>query len=112
MDSDINEQDEFSPSRRQVLAGVGGVGLLAAASHMPGRQHGHARPAGSAGDKEGTPEQIHLTWGNDPATTMVVSWASQGPVAARVLVSEDTGSRHLHSDRAAMVKAVQRTYTA
>jgi hypothetical protein len=57
-------------------------------------------------------EQIHLTWGNDPATTMVVSWASPGPaVAARVLVSRDLDSRHRDEDLARMVKAVQRTYT-
>src|ERR1700759_3049255 len=27
---------------------------------------------------DGTPEQIHLTWGDDPGTSMVVSWASPG----------------------------------
>jgi hypothetical protein len=32
-----------------------------------------ARPAGPG---DGTPEQIHLTWGDDPARSMVVSWAS------------------------------------
>jgi hypothetical protein len=26
----------------------------------------------------GTPEQVHLTWGDDPATSVVVSWASPG----------------------------------
>ena len=29
----------------------------------------------------GTPEQVHLTWGDDPATSVVVSWASPGPAA-------------------------------
>jgi hypothetical protein len=29
----------------------------------------------------GTPEQIHLTWGENPATSVVVSWASPGPAA-------------------------------
>ncbi|HEX4830884.1 MAG TPA: fibronectin type III domain-containing protein [Trebonia sp.] len=26
----------------------------------------------------GTPEQVHLTWGDDPATSVVVSWGSPG----------------------------------
>jgi hypothetical protein len=30
---------------------------------------------------DGTPEQIHLTWGENPATGVVVSWASPGPAA-------------------------------
>jgi hypothetical protein len=38
-----------------------------------------ALPAGAA-TPDGTPEQIHLTWGEDPASTVVVSWAS--PAAA------------------------------
>jgi len=35
-----------------------------------------ARPGVPAGPGDGTPEQIHLTWGDDPARSMVVSWAS------------------------------------
>ena len=31
---------------------------------------------------DGTPEQIHLTWGDDPARAVVVSWASPGPAQA------------------------------
>jgi hypothetical protein len=34
-----------------------------------------ARPGGP-GPGDGTPEQIHLTWGDDPARSVVVSWAS------------------------------------
>ncbi|MGH3247992.1 MAG: purple acid phosphatase family protein [Trebonia sp.] len=43
-------------SRRQMIA-AGATGLIAA---------------------DGTPEQIHLTWSDDPTRTVVVSWASPG----------------------------------
>ncbi len=37
----------------------------------------------------GTPEQIHLTWGDDPARSVVVSWVSAGQaVAPRVRIGE------------------------
>jgi hypothetical protein len=59
-------------SRRQVLA-ASGSGLLAATTAGPARA-GVARRQFLPGD--GTPEQIHLTWGDDPARSVVVSWAS------------------------------------
>ena len=59
-------------SRRQVLA-ASGSGLLAATTAGPSRA-GIARRQSHPGD--GTPEQIHLTWGDDPARSVVVSWAS------------------------------------
>ena len=59
-------------SRRQVLA-ASGSGLLAATTAGPARA-GIARRQSHPGD--GTPEQIHLTWGDDPARSVVVSWAS------------------------------------
>jgi hypothetical protein len=95
--------DDSSLTRRQVLAGAGGTGLLAAAG--PLSVLGSARPASrtaSAGDSaDGTPEQIHLTWGADPTSSVTVSWASSGPAAApRVLLDPDR-----------IVPAVQRTYT-
>jgi hypothetical protein len=73
-------------SRRQVLAGAGGTGLLAAAS--PARAATRARRSrAAAGD--GTPEQIHLTWGDQPGTGVVVSWASPGQaVRARVRIGQ------------------------
>jgi hypothetical protein len=37
----------------------------------------HASGA-QAAQGNGTPEQVHLTWGDDPATSVVVSWASPG----------------------------------
>jgi hypothetical protein len=63
-------------SRRQVLA-AGGTGLLAATASST-RAAARTRRARAAGG-DGTPEQIHLTWGENPATDVVVSWASPDP---------------------------------
>ena len=62
-------------SRRQVLAGAGGTGLLAAAV-SPAKAATRARRSRAASN--GTPEQVHLTWSENPATGVVVSWASPG----------------------------------
>ena len=68
-------------SRRQVLAAAGGTGLLAATA-SPAKAAARARKARAAREAgDGTPEQIHLTWGENPATSVVVSWASPGPAA-------------------------------
>jgi hypothetical protein len=94
--------DLTTPSRRQVLAGASGAGLLAAAPaplvlERPRRQR--------APSSDGTPEQIHLTWGEDPATSVAVSWASPDPsVRPRVLVSGPHGHSRVAS-------AVRRSYT-
>jgi hypothetical protein len=97
--------DDSFLTRRQVLAGAGGTGLLAAAG--PAAVLGSARPPArrtSAGG-EGTPEQIHLTWGADPATSVTVSWASPAEATgARVLLSRGGGY-------ARTILAIQRTYT-
>jgi hypothetical protein len=72
-------------SRRQVLAGAGGTGLLAATAG-PATAAARARKARVAA---GTPEQIHLTWGESPTTGVVVSWASAGPaVRPRVRIGQ------------------------
>jgi len=90
-------------SRRQLLAGAGGAGLLAAVA--PGVLRppaASAAPAPAPGD--GTPEQLHLTWGSDPATSVVVSWASPGrALAPRVLLDGPGGRRS--------VPARERSYT-
>jgi hypothetical protein len=93
-----------APTRRQVLAGAGGTGLLAAVG--PLSILGAARPAqASSAAAGGTPEQIHLAWGADPASSMTVSWASPGEASrARVhLRPGDGGSR--------TISAIQRVYT-
>jgi hypothetical protein len=56
------------------MIAAGTTGLIAATAAGPARAAGRGRP--EAGD--GTPEQVHLTWGNDPTRTVVVSWASPG----------------------------------
>ncbi|HEY2288148.1 MAG TPA: metallophosphoesterase family protein [Streptosporangiaceae bacterium] len=103
----ILDGDDAGLSRRQVLAGASGAGLLAAGSRpLPAAPRPPApqrRPA-PAGRSDGTPEQIHLTWGRDPATSVSVSWAALDPaVRPRVLLSGPSGSR--------AASAVRRTYT-
>jgi hypothetical protein len=60
-------------SRRQVLA-ASGSGLIAATAGAPARAANARLRSDLQGD--GTPEQIHLTWGDDPSRSVVVSWAS------------------------------------
>jgi hypothetical protein len=73
-------------SRRQVLAGAGGTGLLAATAGSA-KAATTRRARAAAGD--GTPEQIHLTWGENPTNSLVVSWASPGQaVRARVRIGQ------------------------
>src|SRR5580658_3376467 len=60
---------------------------------------------GDAASADGTPEQIHLTWGDDPAHTMFVSWASPAQaVNPRVLLDRAGAARRV-------IHALQRTYT-
>ena len=59
------------------MLAAGGTGLLAATANAT-RATARTRKARAAGG-DGTPEQIHLTWGENPATSVVVSWASPGP---------------------------------
>jgi hypothetical protein len=74
-------------SRRQVLA-ASGTGLLAA-SAVGGTASASTARARSNGTGNGTPEQIHLTWGEDPATSVVISWVSPGRSArARVRIGQ------------------------
>ncbi len=80
-------------SRRQFFTGAG-----AAAAALFG-------DASAAAHADGTPEQIHLTWGEDPAQSVVVSWVSPAQaVHPRVLIHAPGGAAHV-------VHAVQRTYT-
>jgi Calcineurin-like phosphoesterase/Purple acid Phosphatase, N-terminal domain len=73
-------------SRRQVLAAAGGTGLLAATA---GSAKAATTRRARAGAGDGTPEQIHLTWGENPTDSVVVSWASPGQaVRARVRIGQ------------------------
>jgi hypothetical protein len=85
-----------------VLTTAGTAGLLASVPVLRSTQRAAASTTAAS---DGTPEQIHLTFGADPAASMTVSWASPGQApGARVLVS----GPHL---RRTEVPAVQRTYT-
>ncbi len=54
---------------------------------------------------DGTPGQIHLTWGDDPSSAVVVSWASAGAsVRPRVLIAAPDGPKRV-------VDAIERRYT-
>jgi phosphodiesterase/alkaline phosphatase D-like protein len=65
--------DNSDLTRRQLLATAGGAGLLAAVgAGVASAPAAHAATPAS----DGTPEQVHLTWGQDPATSVTVSWAS------------------------------------
>jgi glycine/D-amino acid oxidase-like deaminating enzyme len=55
------------------MIAAGTTGLIAA---TPGPARGGVRGHPRAGD--GTPEQVHLTWEDSPARTVVVSWVSPG----------------------------------
>jgi 3',5'-cyclic AMP phosphodiesterase CpdA len=66
-----------------------------------------ARVAGAekAAPGDGTPEQIHLTWGEDASSSVVVSWVSPAQaVNPRVLVERALDAKQI-------VHALQRTYT-
>jgi Purple acid Phosphatase, N-terminal domain/Calcineurin-like phosphoesterase len=76
-------RDRSGVSRRRVLVGAGTTGLLAAAGTTADGQAAQAaqattrQPASRRPRKgDGTPEQIHLTWGEDATSSVVVSWAS------------------------------------
>ena len=97
---------EHSPpriSRRSLLVGAGASGLAAVTPVALGSaRRAYADPAPSGG----TPEQVHLTWGSDPATSVVVSWASPAQSSnARVSVWGDGESA------GRTVPAVQKIYT-
>jgi Purple acid Phosphatase, N-terminal domain/Calcineurin-like phosphoesterase len=85
-------------SRRGFLTGAGVAGLAAAATPLAPSRTARAATA------DGTPEQIHLTWGDDPSRSVVVSWASAAQsVNPRVIFG--------HAAERRTVPAVQRTYT-
>jgi Purple acid Phosphatase, N-terminal domain/Calcineurin-like phosphoesterase len=63
------------------MVAAGTAGLIAASAAVP--------PRGRPEAADGTPEQVHLTWGDDPARTVVVSWASVGQsVRPRVRIGQ------------------------
>jgi hypothetical protein len=92
-------------SRREVLVGAGGTGLLAAVGAGTLRSPVASAASRMASSGDGTPEQVHLTWGNDPATSVVVSWASPGrALRPRVVLDRGSGGREV-------IPAHPRSYT-
>jgi hypothetical protein len=88
-----------SVSRRGFLKLAGASGFASAASAFAGSAKA------DASTPDGTPEQIHLTWGEDPRHEVVVSWASlASSTNPRVVYHANRGQRET-------VHAVQRTYT-
>jgi Calcineurin-like phosphoesterase/Purple acid Phosphatase, N-terminal domain len=95
---DHRETETLSLSRRGFFTAAGATGLAAAASALTsfGDDTRAAPP-------DGTPEQIHLTWGDDPCSTVFVSWVSKvQAINPRVRVWR-AAARVIH--------AIQRTYT-
>jgi Calcineurin-like phosphoesterase len=85
-----HEKTRTGLSRRQMLT-AGGASILATAATAATAIPASAATTTSADPSAaGTPEQIHLTWGDDPARAVVVSWASPGQaIRPRVLIGRD-----------------------
>jgi len=84
-----DEKTRTGLSRRQMLT-AGGASILATAATAATALPASAATTTSAdASTDGTPEQIHLTWGDDPARSVVVSWATPGQASgARVLIGQ------------------------
>ena len=97
-----------SVSRRGFLKLAGVSGLATAAG-------GLAAARAAASNPDGTPEQVHLTWGNDPTSEVVISWASLASavnprariVADGALAARDLDWRMRHSLDAMVASAVR-----
>jgi hypothetical protein len=106
LDNQTNSPDDKSEdrsgrlNRREFVTGAGLTSLAAATSPFSVlADEGIPAPA------DGTPEQIHLTFGDDPSSTVIVSWVTLAQaVKPRVVVDEHSGHKRT-------VHAVQRAYT-
>ena len=91
--------ENSSVSRRNFLKLAGASSVATAAGSLA--IAGNAQAAAP----DGTPEQIHLTWGDDCCREVVISWASLAPaINPRVHLSGSNVPRRAEH-------AVQRTYT-
>jgi hypothetical protein len=101
-DETVENPLALSVSRRRFLTGAGAASLAAAATPIAASRTAQAQVAATP---DGTPEQIHLTWGKDPTRSVVISWASAAQaVNPRVHLGHDA-----HFGRT--IHAVQKTYT-
>ncbi len=61
---------------------------------------------------DGTPEQIHLTWGEDPSSSVCISWVTPArAVNPRAIVRGAQGDPRSEQRGDAVVPAAERTYT-
>ena len=99
MDKDGNAPPSFL-SRRAFFREAGATSLAAAASPLVSFES-QAKTIAPIG----APEQLHLTWGDDPSHCVIVSWASTGQAAnPRVNIRDASGARRV-------IHAIQRSYT-
>jgi Calcineurin-like phosphoesterase/Purple acid Phosphatase, N-terminal domain len=97
-ESDSLGSPRTSLTRREFFVGAGLSSLAAASATFPAHGAGAAVP-------DGTPEQIHLTYGDDPSSAVFISWASKAQaINPRIIV-------HSKSGKDAVVHGIQRTYT-
>ena len=94
------ESPAVSLSRRGFFKEAGVAGLAAAASSLASFA-GDAKTAPA----DGTPEQVHLTWGDDPSGVVFVSWAAPAQaVNPRVNIHGSSAVNQI-------IHATQRSYT-
>jgi len=86
-------------SRRGFLKLAGASGLASAAGSFA------ATGKAATTNPDGTPEQIHLTWGSDPTSEVVVSWASLASASSPRVQFSTAGEAQQ------TVHGVQRIYT-
>ncbi|MBN3855794.1 metallophosphoesterase family protein [Paraburkholderia sp. Ac-20340] len=100
---DTPSTDSTSGVSRRGFLKLAGASGFASAAGAAAALSGAAKADTATPD--GTPEQIHLTWGADPTSEVVVSWASLAAATRpRVTYTTDRGRRDT-------VDAIQRTYT-
>jgi len=93
------DSSDASLTRRDFFKGAGLTGLTAACPLSLITEDANA------GAADGTPEQIHLTWGDDPSSGVFVSWCSPAQaVNPRVLLRGESAEKHT-------IHGIQRTYT-
>jgi hypothetical protein len=87
-------------NRREFFKGAGVTGIAAATSPLT-----LASETTEVTHADGTPEQIHLTWGDDPSQTVFVSWASPAQAVNPRVILEHPGATP------SVIHAIQRYYT-
>lgn len=98
--ADASEDGPRAITRREFVTGAGIAGLAAATSALGAQTATAGMPAAN-----GTPEQIHLTWGEDPSRMVYVSWVSTAPaVNPRVMLTAPDGN-------SSVIRALERRYT-